>query len=300
MKSTKKGFTLIELLVVIAIIAILVSILIPSLGMVKRKAKEASMRATLHGISTGLENFHSDMDKYPSSKQRDMLVIEQPPNSSATDTGAHHLAEAMFGIDLVGYSNITPPGFPNGRWYDVFDQGEDNAGQPKNWLNQPARRYGPYVPSDKLNVYNFRQLLALDNINGTKKLADSYYKLNFAEGANVRSNLNPIIADTMDNKAPRPILYYKANTRKHSIRDIYQYGDNGNITGQGMTMSMAQYDNFDEFFEFESFIWDPKTSAFPTDTTARPFNRDSFLLITAGHDGEYGTPDDICNFQVKE
>jgi hypothetical protein len=28
----------------------------------------------------------------------------------------------------------------------------------------------------------------------------------------------------------------------------------------------------------------------------RPFRADTFILISAGWDGEYGTADDICNF----
>ena len=34
-------------------------------------------------------------------------------------------------------------------------------------------------------------------------------------------------------------------------------------------------------------------------TTNRPVNADKFILISAGYDGEYGTADDICNFEWK-
>ena len=34
-------------------------------------------------------------------------------------------------------------------------------------------------------------------------------------------------------------------------------------------------------------------------TTSRPFNADKFILISAGYDGEYGTADDVCNFDWK-
>jgi len=34
-------------------------------------------------------------------------------------------------------------------------------------------------------------------------------------------------------------------------------------------------------------------------TASRPFNADKFILISAGYDGEYGTADDVCNFDWK-
>ncbi|MBL7188273.1 MAG: hypothetical protein ISS70_18265 [Phycisphaerae bacterium] len=34
-------------------------------------------------------------------------------------------------------------------------------------------------------------------------------------------------------------------------------------------------------------------------TASRPYRADTFILISAGYDGEYGTPDDICNYEWK-
>jgi hypothetical protein len=33
-----------------------------------------------------------------------------------------------------------------------------------------------------------------------------------------------------------------------------------------------------------------------TTAAVRPYRADTYILISAGYDGEYGTPDDICNF----
>ncbi|MHC4570422.1 MAG: hypothetical protein ACYTE3_32315, partial [Planctomycetota bacterium] len=34
-------------------------------------------------------------------------------------------------------------------------------------------------------------------------------------------------------------------------------------------------------------------------TAFRPYRADSYILISAGWDGEYGTPDDVCNYEWK-
>jgi prepilin-type N-terminal cleavage/methylation domain-containing protein len=54
------GFTLVELLVVIAIIAILASLLLPSLARAKEKAKAAKVHVELYGVGIALEMYADD------------------------------------------------------------------------------------------------------------------------------------------------------------------------------------------------------------------------------------------------
>ena len=58
----RQGFTLIELLVVIAIIALLVSILVPSLSQAKELAKAALCKSNLRGIGTALALYGQEND----------------------------------------------------------------------------------------------------------------------------------------------------------------------------------------------------------------------------------------------
>ncbi len=62
MDRHKKGFTLIELLVVISIIALLLSILMPSLQKAKELARGAVCSSNLHNIAVGLVTAANDHD----------------------------------------------------------------------------------------------------------------------------------------------------------------------------------------------------------------------------------------------
>ena len=90
----KTAFTIIELLTVMSIIIILIGLLVPSLNMVKRYAKEVRQKAQFHSIDSAIEFFSGDSE-YGS----------YPPSNEATDhyCGAMKLCEAMVGQDLMGF-----------------------------------------------------------------------------------------------------------------------------------------------------------------------------------------------------
>jgi prepilin-type N-terminal cleavage/methylation domain-containing protein len=65
----KKGFTLIELLVVVAIIALLISILLPSLARAREITKRAVCASNLRGIGQGMKVYSNDnYDWFPISR----------------------------------------------------------------------------------------------------------------------------------------------------------------------------------------------------------------------------------------
>ncbi len=67
-RRRSKGFTLIELLVVIAIIALLVSILVPSLKDAKKLAQSAVCASNLHHIHVAIALYANEYDRYPGAR----------------------------------------------------------------------------------------------------------------------------------------------------------------------------------------------------------------------------------------
>ncbi|HDZ22600.1 hypothetical protein LCGC14_0660800 [marine sediment metagenome] len=85
----RKGFTLIELMVVIAIIAILVTILLPSLTKARDLAKKATCQASLNGIGKALALYMAQNDdRTPMIKfdtDYDPATVAVPTETTQTD-----------------------------------------------------------------------------------------------------------------------------------------------------------------------------------------------------------------------
>jgi len=291
-KDKKSGFTLVELLTVLAIIAMLAGLLVPSLTAVRRVAKETKQKAHLAAIDIALTAFRNDYGDYPPSDLTRDGVYSIPDGDYC---GAQKLAEALLGWDLMGFH-------PQTLW--------DSAGtayqpQPPTPENLDARK-DRYLELLTANAFRLGDLFPPGGLEpGTFVLCDVFgddnYKVTLPDGKTV--------------KAGAPILYYKANTSSKNITDddsanrIYNVWDNLRLVQIKITEDRKRKRNplinhplvdFKFFYEDQDptdptknigYIQDPKVTTHPW-----PYRPDSYLLITAGADGIYGTGDDICNF----
>ncbi len=304
LRNNKKAFTLVELLTVMGIIALLVSIAIPSLSAAKKYAKESACRATINTMEQSLFNFQKDQGAYPSSTPS----VDQ---SGSVTLGAHKLAEALFGTDMLGYQK------------DHFYRIGENASYPETY-GKPIDGSGRlttrtiYMPTDNLELTTLPKLKALKGYNpsGTAVSAVGTYSYDKCWNHSL-----PIITDGLKGDESLPLLYFKANTRGSMIasprgttynpNDIYRFSDNEGIsmvipdpeTGladwEPKTISPPNLATLD-YTNFTYYMWNANTGAGNiSSATARPHKADSFVIISAGFDQVYGTNDDICNFDFK-
>lgn len=283
--NNKRAFTIVELLTVMSIIIILMGLLAPAMNRVRRFAKRVSQKNQFHSIDVALELFRAEFDGYPNSGALDPTGVSY--------CGAQKLAEAMVGQDLVGFH-------PDSRF---LADGTDGSGNPLYTPATVTARVGPYLPLDQANAYRLGDIypnIASSNFNGASFVLCDVYTHALDTG-----------------KIGMPILYYKANT-SNSLHDvtmpdtsIYNYLDNHDFVRLGMPWNPPPGGPMHALFhdpdgedniagtpddEVEGEKLYIKTKNEKITTMNRPYRADSFVLISAGFDGEYGTRDDVFNF----
>jgi prepilin-type N-terminal cleavage/methylation domain-containing protein len=272
MKRKKAGFTLVELLTVLAIITMRVGLLVPSLAMVRTLAREAEQRAQLNTIGLALTAFRDSYGDYP------------PSDDPRGYGGAQKLAEALLGWDLLGFH-------PDSAWRP---DGRDAFG---DQMYNPAtldERRGPYLEAGTTDAFAVRDLFA-----NPVPLAPGTFVICDAFGAR-----DVILANGQNVRAGTPILYYRANTSSRMLDggdpagSIYNIQDNAALVGLGSIRDPGAPHALElVFYSDNGGIVDPKASDFAAvPAFLWPYRPDSYLLISAGADGLYGTSDDITNF----
>jgi type II secretory pathway pseudopilin PulG len=320
MKATKRqfgektGFTIIELLTVMSIIIILISVLVPGLNLARRYAKRVKQKAQFHSISVALEQF-SALDLGGGYPESGLLPVPAAPQYT---TGAQRLAEALMGRDRRGYD-------PQSTWdaqadnvsLDIYASSVAPASPQPQIDASLDRRKGPYLPD--VAAFQVSELYA----DAAGVYTGSVY------GGGIGTRPAPVLTDeyTVKNvtiggkvvKAGSPILYYKANISSTVFPDTSAGGviaitdpvadasrinsrDNEALIALGTVKSgVSVPHHFDPINYTDGAGKDGRQIFYeaitnPQMTPSWPVNTDSYILISAGFDGVFGTPDDVFNF----
>jgi len=230
-------------------------------------------------MEAAIELFNNAFDGYPPSDANDF--------TGKPYCGAMKLAEAFMGQDMVGFHSDSvfradgkdangvaelylPPGVSYNRTMDL------------------TSRKGPYLPPESADSPTLAQIYGPGNtgpFDPNSRVLCDVFRHKYKTGL----------------KAGMPVLYYKADTSKtaHDIDNpdnpdnIYDYRDNHALLALGVPGDPAAK---------HPLFADPKlfykiTKSDKIVTAVRPFRADTYILISAGKDGLYGTRDDICNFE---
>jgi prepilin-type N-terminal cleavage/methylation domain-containing protein len=291
--ENKAGFTIVELLTVMSIIVILIGILVPSLNMVRRYATDVKQKSQFHSISEAMELFKNEFEGYPDSSTAGKAPDLDEDNKHYP--GAARLCEAMVGQDLLGFH-------PASRFRADCTDGA--ASPTKLYANPPTSlspiptdnlqaRKGPYLQLERANAY---KLIDIYGDNGTGAIEPNLFVL-CDEYTRVKNT-------STGKKIGMPVLYYKADTagtahnpsNPSDPNNIYDYQDNDYLVGLGMPWNPSAAHPMYSTKEPERFYEGTKNEHIEI-TEGRPYRSDSYILLSAGFDGQYGTPDDIFNFE---
>jgi len=275
-----RGSSLARVIVTAALIIVAVLLFLP---MMKPHSHHppisVKQKAQLKSIDTALELFNSELEEYPPSDARD---------EEGTDyCGAMKLSEAVMGRDLLGYH-------PDSVFRSDGTDGEGKALYPlvRGYVYPLEMRKGPYLPLDNANAYSLSDLYGMGN---TEPFAPKHFVL--------CDVFRCVIHRDTHKRVGMPILYYKADTSKtaHDLNDpdnsenIYNYKDNHALLALGVPgkpdLKHPLYEDPKIFYEI--------TKNDKVLTESRPYRADTFILLSAGYDGLYGTKDDIANFDFR-
>ncbi len=334
----RSAFTLVELLTVVAIIALLIGILLPALHSARDRAKGVTTTALLKAIGDGLEMFRGDNESefrasngYPPSAGYRVDAFKaglpaEPRQDPFTNPlpayklfGAQWLPRFLMGLDREGFipAKNVPPAIKEDphKWYlKIPDPGV---------VDSPVPRANLYLNPDTTPLVATKDLTRVGPLPGQVGATNL---LGFDPAGETPIDA-PVIVDAFN----RPVLYYAANTfaaRKHAPlatdKDgepgMFNFLDNQGFTGYDGTGDGTANDGCwftanrkhaikkfgdpaDPEADHETFVHYIANHAVGSRVQDSeswvPFNRDSYLLITAGRDAVYGTVDDADNFQPR-
>ncbi len=278
--NNKAAFTIIELLTVMSIIIILIGLLVPSLNMARRFARKLTQKNQLRTIGIAIEFFNTEFDGYPPSTALD--------GNGQEYCGAMKLCEAMVGRDLLGYH---PDSIFNRNGIDIVGR----------QLYAPVTlgaRKELFMQLDNASAY---MLVDIYGPGNTGSFRENTFVLCDVYKREMRTGL----------KMGMPVLYYTAET-SNKLHDpnnpptaldnngnIYNNLDNHSLVGLGKPWEQAGSSAPHDLADTDGFRFYRNTRNEKITTLSRPYREDSYILMSAGFDGKYGTSDDIYNFDWK-
>ncbi|HET6248089.1 MAG TPA: prepilin-type N-terminal cleavage/methylation domain-containing protein [Tepidisphaeraceae bacterium] len=301
-RSSRGGFTLIELLVVIGIIVILVGILLPVVSTMRKRAENTDSTAEITRIAVACNNYYNDYHAYPGPVPESLIYGNNGQLSqTAALTGASIISSSenlVLGLE----GGIVPPTSATATTYTYNVTLVTKGPQSLNYM-QP-QQVSPYYDTSSPELAN----------NGAGVLT-SWTTTQGGTYATPALTI-PEMMDHFSN--PHPIIYLRAVVGGTSICDQAR-----NSSSPGSQYFTAELNPYWRVYTSTVTLTSPTLPTATTTATSGTFStpdasnnkvyqssyyffqnatindgitprsKDSFILISAGYDGIYGTTDDI-------
>jgi prepilin-type N-terminal cleavage/methylation domain-containing protein len=299
--ASHRGFTLIELLVVIAIIGILVAILLPVVSKMRLSANTAATQNQVMQISQAIQNYYNDFQAYPGATPDSSYRTNDPNMLDKNLTSTEDLVLALMGgtdIDSSGayvFNDDVLGKGPVSR--SKLNPGQKNAYMDlrAGWLS-PVSIMHPKPPLDPTKPI-------------TKFAKDTGEWLLYANPP--QDSLVPEFIDLYNDG--RPLLYMRANRRAGLIKTVSFSNTYDPLACYNFNSvqayirptrqdppNAAENSRKDDIFSPSPPPADQQRIAdyfaqpgITGSTTFSAKGAGSYILISAGQDRRYGTPDDI-------
>jgi prepilin-type N-terminal cleavage/methylation domain-containing protein len=309
----RDGFTLIELLAVIAIIALLVGVLVPGMKNFKNHAKRLKQKSNIRNAEIGLELFYKVFKRYPISKSVNVFGA-----SNKVVCGAQHLTEALVGRDERGFDLES-------EWHEfdesslgLYDSDETTPGG----LRSINRRKNPFIELRDTGAFLLEQIYDAAALSGASLAGKTLLSGDSATVATDGSKRAPVLTDVfgtrrpgVDGKVGTPIVCFIASTKYSKHKEVPQ------VVPPADDVKKWRYNYYDNALIFKlphikdptiqhrynpDYI-DPKTGETgkqlfykaitnQNSNYEKPYNPNTYIIISAGTDGIFGTKDDVTNF----
>ncbi len=316
------GFTLVELLVVIGIIIVLIGILLPVLGHVRKSAWATDSQASIMNLASAVERYRQDFNAYPGvfpntwfDPATGYLSSSLAPGGTTLPPGGKVTMSENLTLALLGgwEPGTTTPSYKGGL--------VGNGPMTHNPLATARKRYPPYFDA------TFGKSVQ-EQTPKTPPTPDSPWDMTVMSDDDGRSTYatadSPTIPEFIDRfPDAMPIIYLRARTGAPSynatgtLDGTTQYTpdhlmpyvgmDVGNSGRQILTsrsrvgQGNSSFPGYSEpptrdFATVAAYFRNPGVGQDSNPRTWEVRQKDGFWLIGAGPDRKFGTKDDQTNF----